>query len=154
MFRKKLLIPVFAVTIVGAGLFGTHQVSAQSTDGTTDVVTLIAQKFSLDKNQVQQVFDQHHQEMKIKRQTKMEERLTQLVKDGKLTESQKQAVLTKMAEEKNSFNPQSFKDLTPEQRKTQMDQHRQEMENWAKSQGIDLSLIRPLKMGRAMHWMH
>jgi hypothetical protein len=34
-----------------------------------------------------------------------------------------------------------------------MDQHRQEMEDWAKAQGIDLSLIMPLKMGRGMHKM-
>jgi Spy/CpxP family protein refolding chaperone len=153
MLRRKIILPVLAITIGSAAFFGVSQVSAQSLNGRSELVSMIAQKFNLDQNQVQQVFDQHKDQMHQKMQQKMEDRLTQLVKDGKLTEAQKQAVITKMAEEKNNFNPDSFKDLTPQQRKEKMDQHRTEMENWAKTQGIDLSLIMPFRMGRGMHKM-
>ncbi len=153
MLRKKFLLPVMVVTIGSAALFGVSQVSAQNSDGRSELVTMIAQKFNLDQSQVQQIFDQHKDQMHQKMQQKMEDRLNQLVKDGKLTETQKQAMLAKMNEERTNFNPESMKDLTPEERKEKMDQHRQEMEDWAKTQGIDLSLIKPLKMGREMHKM-
>jgi Spy/CpxP family protein refolding chaperone len=154
MLRKKFLLPVMVVTIGSAALFGASQVSAQNSDGRSEIVTMIAQKFNLDQSQVQQVFDQHKEQMHQKMQQKLEDRLNQLVKDGKLTETQKQAIIAKMNQEKSNFKPESMKDLTPEQRKEKMGQHRQEMEDWAKAQGIDLSLIKPLKMGRGMHGMH
>jgi type I site-specific restriction-modification system R (restriction) subunit len=98
------------------------------------------------------VFSEHQEKHHAQIQAKMEERLTQLVTDGKLTEVQKQAIISKMAEMKNSFNPDSLKDLTPEQRREKMEQHKQEMDKWAASQGIDPSLLMfKMKMGRGMH---
>jgi putative protein kinase ArgK-like GTPase of G3E family len=154
MLRKKVLLPVAALVIAGTAFLGVSQVSAQYGEGHSDLIAAIAQKFNVPQDQVQQVFNDHRTKRQAEMQAKMDERLTQLVKDGKLTESQKQAIIAKRAEEKNNFNPESLKDLTPQQRKEKMDQHRQEMENWAKSQGIDLSLVMPLKMGRGGHGMH
>jgi citrate synthase len=122
MLRKKLLLPVLAVTIGTAAILGVHQVSAQIADGPSDLVSAIAQKFNLPQDQVQQVFSEHQEKHHAQIQAKMEERLTQLVTDGKLTEVQKQAIISKMAEMKNSFNPDSLKDLTPEQRREKMEQ--------------------------------
>ncbi len=137
-------------------MFGVSQVSAQNTDGPTDLIAAIAQKFNLPQDQVQQVFTEHKQQHMQQMQQKMEERLSQLVTDGKLTETQKQAIITKMSEIKNSFNPEEMKNLTPQQRNQKIDQHRQEMENWAKSQGIDLSLIPMMGGMKGMHkgWIH
>lgn len=152
MLRNKILLPVLAVTIGGVALFGVSQVSAQNTDGPSELVSAIAQKFNLPQDQVQQVFNEQKEKHHAQMQVKMDEKLTQLVKDGKLTEAQKQAMIAKMAEMKNNFNPDALKDLTPEQRREKMDQHRQEMENWAKSQGIDPTLLMfNFKIGRGGH---
>jgi hypothetical protein len=154
MLRKTVLLPIAALVIGGTAFLGVSHVSAQNTDGHLDLIAAIAQKFNVPQDQVQQVFNDHRAKRQSEMQAKMDERLTQLVKDGKLTEDQKQAIIAKLAEEKNNFNPDSFKDLTPAQRREKMEQHRQEMENWAKSQGIDLSVIMPMKMGRGGHGMH
>lgn len=154
MLRKQILIPALAVVIGGASFLGVSHVSAQNADGfPSDLVTAIAQKFNLPQDQVQQVFTEHKQKHHAEMEQKMQERLTQLVTDGKLTEAQKQAIITKMAEMKNSFNPETMKDLTPEQRKQQMDQHRKDLDAWAKSQGIDPTLF-PMRMGGHPGGMH
>jgi hypothetical protein len=152
MLQNKILLPVLAVIIGGAAMFGVSQVSAQNTNGSSDLVQMIAQKFNLPQDQVQQVFSEHKEKHHVQMQVKMEERLTQLVSDGKLTESQKQAIIAKMVEMKNTFKPETLKDLTSDDRREKMEQHKREMDEWALSQGIDPSLLMfKMKMGRGMH---
>ena len=84
------------------------------------------------------------------------DRWTQLVTQGKITELQKQAIINELAALRTKYDPVKMKDLSPTDRKTQMDNEQNELKTWAQAQGIDLSLIRP---GRGMmgfrggkHW--
>ena len=63
-------------------------------------------------------------------QKRLEDRLSQLVLDGKLNETQKQAILAKHKE-----------------METQRGSKRQEMETWAKANGIDLQYVFGMGMG-------
>ena len=71
--------------------------------------------------------------------------LSQLVKDGKLTEAQKQLIVTKRAELDSARKTQfeSSKNLTPEERKTQMEKEKTTLQAWAKENGIEIQYLMP-----------
>jgi hypothetical protein len=107
----------------------------------------IANKFHLNQPDVQAVIDQHKQAAQQNREAKYEDRLTQAVKDGKLTEAQKKDVLTEhnklMDEIKSSNN-------SGDNRQT-MQTVRKEAQDWAKQNNIDVSWLMPPMRG--MHHM-
>lgn len=158
---KKLVIItalVFAVTGIVTSI---SSVSAQTPTPTTGktIVQRIAERFGLNQSDVEAVFDQQRQEHQAEHRVRMEERLNQLVAEGTLNETQKQAILTKlqeMASQKQSMKD-SLQTMTPEQRQAEMQKKQQEMKAWADSLGIDQSLLRRFghpgfghKMGRMM----
>lgn len=106
------------------------------------IVQRIAERFGLNESDVQSVFDQNHQERQAQRQDRMEERLTQLVAEGKLNESQKQAILSKMQELANQKQSQmdNFRNMTRQERLTEMQKKHDEVKSWADSLGIDPSI--------------
>ena len=84
-------------------------------------------------------------------QTKLKQRLDKAVSDGKLTGAQEQLILDKVKEleAKRQQDLQNWKNLTPEQRKSAMQEQKTDLENWAKQNNIDLKYLRPeLGMGR------
>ncbi len=148
-----MLVTVAAVSILSGGLVMASNASAESSsnqDHMASLVQKIADKFNLNKSDVQAVFDQERQEMQAEVQAKYEEKLTQLVKDGKITEQQKQLLLAKHKELESEMasNKDKFKDLTPAEIKSQMEAKRTELEAWAKANGIDLKYLMPMPMHR------
>lgn len=144
--NKRVMMIIGTITILGAGTVFTSIASAQTTDTQTPMTTLvqkIADKFNLNKEEVQKVFDEHRDEMQQKRQTKMDERLSELVKDGKLTNEQKTLILNKIKElqDKRESEKDSLRNLTPEERKSKMEAARTDLQNWAKDNGIDLKYL-------------
>ncbi|MBI2442455.1 MAG: hypothetical protein HYV40_00930 [Candidatus Levybacteria bacterium] len=153
MLRKKILVPVIVATIGGASLFGlNHVVRAQdATVPYSGLVETLAQKFGLDKAQVQTVIEEYHkdnhQKMEQKMQERMEDKLNQAVKDGKLTEDQKKALLEKLSSLHEEKDSEEFNNMTPEERRKEMEKAHDELESWAKEQGIDLTDLMVFKMG-------
>jgi phenylpyruvate tautomerase PptA (4-oxalocrotonate tautomerase family) len=146
MISKKILIPVIALVITGGTVFVASGVNAQTpADRLSELSEVIAQKFGLDKSKVQTVVDEFHtskmKERHAEMQKKWEDKLTQDVKDGKITETQKQAILKKLAELKSANNPDTMKNMTAEERKKTMETKRAELKSWAESQGIDPSYV-------------
>lgn len=140
MKRKTSMLAAGLVTTLGvAGAVGLGQVSAE-TSGTTSLVDKIAQKFNLNKDEVQAVFDADQKAHEAEREEKVNERLSQAVKDGKITERQKALILQKMEEIKaDRPEPGEMKDLTEEEHEAkheEMKQKRQELEAWAKENDI------------------
>ncbi len=68
------------------------------------------------------------------REEYFENHLNQAVKDGKLTEEQKNKIIEK--HKQNIEWRKSLKDMTPEQRREAIKQHREEMKKWAEENGI------------------
>lgn len=147
--KRTLFLSAAAVTIVGVTLLGATSAFAQSTNGQDTLVQKIADTFKLNKTDVQKVFDQHRFEHMVQMQARLEEKLTQAVKDGKITETQKQAILAKLKElqSQKQTKMQGFGDMTPEQRKAAMQQQKIDLENWAKAQGLDVTKLKSLMGG-------
>jgi flagellum-specific peptidoglycan hydrolase FlgJ len=133
---KSLIIPVVAIGVIGAS---SATVVAASTSQPT-LAQDIANKFHLDQSQVQSVIDQHRATNQQNRETKYEDRLTQAVKDGKLTDAQKQAVLA----EHNKLVAE-IKASSQGNRKQTMQSVRQEAKDWAAQNNIDAKWLMPTR---------
>lgn len=165
MNMKKIVLPVFVVTIIGAGIIGVAPVNAQTVTPTptavhhnffNEMVDFISQKFGLDKTKVQSAMTEFHDKKKTEMQQNMQQReqdrLTKLVTDRKITEAQKQAILTKLSSLKDKINADTLKNMTPQERKQYMQTQRDELKSWAQSQGIDPKVLQP-GLGRRGGWM-
>lgn len=142
---KKIIIP----TAVLAGLamvtvFGIKNIGAMG-NGYSPMAEKIANRFGLNKDEVEAVFEEERTQRQEEMRTRQEERLTKAVSDGKITEEQKQAIVTKRAELQE--NRQQMTNLSDEERVQRMEEHRQEMETWAEENGIDMSLFMGLGKG-------
>lgn len=128
MKRKKILIITSAVIgallLISAAGVGARVVMAQNLDSYPSIVQKLAQRFNLNPDEVEQVFDEERDERRQKVQDNFEEELDEAVKDGKITEAQKNAILKKQAE------------MQEEQEKL-----REELENWAEENSIDFEQI-------------
>jgi len=143
--KKKIILPLLALAVVGAGLFAVKNVSADeaNTGPMSSLVAKIADKFGLNKDEVQAVFDEDRTEREADRQKSYEEKLSQLVVDGKLTEDQKNLIIAKNKEleDARKSNMESMKSLSDAERKSLMEKERLELETWAKDNGIDIKYL-------------
>lgn len=138
--NKKVLLPAVAFAVLGASIFGVNYAHAdQTSNPESTIVQKLADKFNLNKDDVQKVFDEEHAAREAKMQTKNEERLSQLVTDGKITQAQKTLILNKQKEMKaeREANRGSNSTKTQDERKTEMEAKKAELDKWAKDNGID-----------------
>jgi restriction endonuclease Mrr len=109
----------------------------------------IAERFGLNQDEVEAVISEARQAEMAQRQAEMqsnyEERLTEAVNNGQLTEEQKQLVLAKHEEiQANRQEPGEFKEMSDEDRelsKTEREQERVNLESWAEENGIDMKYL-------------
>src|SRR4051812_24138055 len=94
--NKKLVVPIVVLTLAaGSGATALAATDASSTSANKqNLAQEIANKFHLNSSDVQSVIDQHHAEKQQAHEAKYEDRLSKAVTDGKLTDAQKQAILT------------------------------------------------------------
>lgn len=141
------MLTAAAVTVLGAGILTASTAFAQSTTTAQDpmntLVQKIADKFNLNESEVQAVFDEAHEEQHAKMQAGFEEKLSQYVESGELTEEQKKLILEKRLEMNadREANKEAFKNLSDEERKAQKDAKRAELEAWAEENNIDLQYL-------------
>lgn len=146
--KKPLLIAgvVSTIGLAGLGAGVANAASSTSTDKSpmSGVVDAIATKFNLDKTEVQKVVDAERTEMKAQRETNIAEELANLVKDGKLTQAQSDAITAKRAEllKEREANKDTSTDKTAEERKAAMQAKKTALETWAKEQGIDATYLK------------
>lgn len=134
------MIVLVASGVAFVSLFGVSQVLAQNSTGNyPPFVQQLAQKLGIDQSKVQSAFDEIRQENKSQMQTKFNDVLDQAVKDGKITEAQKQLILQKRQELQNT--KANFKDMTPEQRRQAIQNQKQQLDDWAKQNNIDLKYL-------------
>ena len=139
---KKNFIIIIAAVLLSGSLYLARATSAQENSGKTFIQT-IAEKFNLKQDDVQEVADQYHSQkmetMQAERRNRLEERLTEAVADGELTQNQKQAILEKHDELQQK-----------------REQERADMEKWAEQNGLDDNGIGfglgMFKFGRGMHF--
>lgn len=137
---KFILIAIF-IALAGLATISVARVYAGDFQGRSrTIIQKLVQKFNLKESDVQAVFDEVRREHQNQMQANLEERLTQAVKDGKITEAQKQLILAKHKElqDKREKDFANWQNLTPEQKREKMQTQKDELEAWAKQNGIDL----------------
>ncbi len=130
--------------LVGATVVGAQAVRAQTTGGMyPPFIGQFAQKLGLDEQKVKTAFDELRKKRQNQMQAQLEERLTQAVTDGKLTDAQKQLILAKHKElqEKRQSDWANGQTLTPEERREKRRAQRTELETWASQNSIDMSYL-------------
>jgi hypothetical protein len=138
---KKLIAATLLVAAVGSGVVATAASAATSSatgDSTSSLVQKIADTFHLNSADVQKVFDQNKAQRQADHQQKIEDRLTQAVKDGKLTEDQKTKLLTKLQDMQAAREAarQTAKTATKADRRAAMEKQRADFQQWLKDNGI------------------
>jgi len=96
---RKSTIPILAiVTLVLIATVGLNKVKAVDNTSSLSIVDKLSEKFNLNESDVQTVFDDVHQERLQEMNTLREQKLTEAVEAGTITETQKQALLNKWQE--------------------------------------------------------
>lgn len=150
MALKKTLMIAGAVTSIGLGgaSLAAHAASAESGDvvkpaGMSSLVSKLAERFNLNEDDVEAVFEEHKVETEAKHEARLEVRLSEAVAEGKLTEEQKTKILAKFEELKASRPELSeTEEKSPDERKqTRLEKH-DELEKWAEENGIPEEYLR------------
>lgn len=144
--NKKTIATMAVVAVLGMGVLGSSSAFAQTTNDQnhmTSLVQSIATKFGLKEADVQAVFDAEKEKHHAQMLANVEKKLAQLVTDGKITEAQKQLILQKREEMQKAreAKKETKSSLTPEERKSQMEAKKTELEAWAKENGIAMQYL-------------
>jgi len=89
------------------------------------MIQTLVEKFNLNADEVETVFDEAREGRQQSMQQNREERLNDAVSDGAITEEQKEALQNKW-----------------EERNMEREQHQEEMQAWMDEQGIDHDALR------------
>ncbi len=154
MTIRQSFLTAGAFTAVGLASLGiVASVSADSSNS-DNLSSKIAQKFNLNQEEVQKVFDEHKGEMHQEHQAKISTKLDDYVSSGKITANQKTLIINKLDEmhKQREDNKESLKNLTQEERKLKMEEKKTELESWAEQNGINIELLKDIKpKGRNGH---
>ena len=154
--NPKLIFPALALVAIGGAIYGIDKASAHGLGfaGQENFVGRLAAKLGRSDSDVQTAIGQIRQENQAERQQQLEASLSQAVADGKITADQQQAILTKFSQlsAQHQADMDNFQNMTPKERQAARQSHHDDLTNWAKDQGIDLSAL-PLgfAMGQGMH---
>lgn len=135
--KRFLLAAVGAVSLTGAGV-GLAQAAAKPVNpGEGRMATLVqalAKKFNLNAADIQTVFDEDRQGMEANRLQEAKDRLTQAVKDGKLTQTQADQLVAKRQELKTLMD--SLKGKTREETEAARKTAMEKFNTWATTNNI------------------
>jgi hypothetical protein len=168
MSKQKIYGSIVTIILSGSTLFAVPFVYAQTPGGQPrmnffqEFIQFFSQKFGLDKTQVQTALTDYQNQRKAtitprptitpdQLSARDKTRLDQLVTAGKITGDQETAILNELSALRIKYNPNTLKNETAKERKTQGTAMRDEVVSWAKSQGIDSSYVMPgFGYGRGM----
>lgn len=140
----KYAIPLaaFAAGLVIAGSVAVQAATINTGSGSgnpmSNLVSAIAQKFNLNQNDVQQVFDDQHKQMEAQHAQMYADSLTKAVADGRLTQDQADKLIAKQKEleSQREANKADFQNKTESERQAEMQKHKDELNQWAKDNNI------------------
>lgn len=163
MQTRETIMPLTVAIVIGVTTFLSSMPAFAQTPTSTvsknnffdDLSKFIADKFHLNQNQVTSALEEYHTKhqtvMQQQREDRQKARLDQLVKDGKITKDQENAIIAELASLRTKYNLPNMKNLTQEERQQKLEAMQTELQNWAKDHSIDLQY---LKLGFGMGEMH
>ena len=143
--QKNTAVPILVTAAVtGVILFGATAAHAQSSENQyPPIVQKLADRFGLNINDVKSFFEKNRQEHKAQMDTKFRTMLDTAVKDGKITDAQKQLILAKRSEleagRKNNMD--KIKSMTPEERRKEFQTQQENLKTWTSQNNIDLKYL-------------
>lgn len=135
---------VFAFgTLAAGGFFLIGHASADTAGGRTSLIERIAARFNLNKDDVQNVFNEEREVHQADMAARLETRLSEAVSNGTITEDQKTLILKRHEElrEEREASSEARRAMTPEERRADRQKHRDEMKAWATANGIPDSFL-------------
>lgn len=148
MNKKNIIIPALALSVVLGGTVISTQIASADENNRISFATKIAERFSLNESEVTSFLEEDRAERQSMRQEHFEERLTEAVENGELTEDQKSLIIAKNAElqserEENRSEKGGEKPSEEEReaRREENEQNREELESWADANDIDMTYL-------------
>ena len=139
MNKKYFLYAIIpALVLASIGGVAVYAQNATGNNSMQDLVAKIAQRFNLNQNDVQAVFDEQKTEMHANMQTKFAEKLSQAVTDGKITQAEADAITAKR-EELQVKRPNMANGEKPS--KELMQAHQTELKQWVTDNNIPIEYV-------------
>jgi len=138
---QKIIIPAALIAAIGGGVIAAKPVLAgYSEERHNSMVQRLVETFGLNEAEVEAVFAEARQEQQQERQAAFIAQLDKAVANGELTSAQKELILVKHEEMRANKDSKStdWHELSPEERRDQMQAKRAELETWATENGVDL----------------
>lgn len=127
--------------LLAVGSIGVLPASAQDTTVYPPIVLRLAERFNLNVEDVEDVFEEERAEHHAEILQSFEDRLTEAVANGKITEDQKQAILDKHEEMQAKMEELRSQDLDREEMHEEMKAYHDELRAWAEEQGIEMPFM-------------
>lgn len=137
--------------LLAVGAVGVLPSYAQDSKTYPPIIQKLAERFNLNQDEVAEVFEEQRAEHHAKMLANFEDKLSEKVESGDITEEQKQAILDKYQEMRAKMDELVQADLDKEEAHEQIRAYHEELRAWAQKQGIDLPLFgfwRGFKMGQ------
>lgn len=145
MKRMKYAIGMtaLALTLAGSSMLGLQVAEAHDAGSFTSLKQKLVDRFHLNEGEVQAVFDEVRDQHQAERKVHLDERLTEAVTSGDLTEEQKQLILAKQEELQAQWesNRAALESMTKAERREAMKEHRDDLTQWAADNGIQPQYI-------------
>jgi len=139
--RAKIVLGAVAVTLASLATISTMTVSAHGLAGDSAFATTLAAKLGVSEDKVKEALSSMQSDHQAQMQANFEARLTNLAGEGKITESQKMALLAK--HEEMMENRLAWQDLTPEERREKMQAAHEDLRRWAEENDINIQFLMP-----------
>lgn len=140
---KKKVLTILGASALGTALFvGTAYLTLQSVSALIglgngeypDIIKNLAAKFNADPAEVEQVFEDTHDQM-------ISSRLDKAVADGRITAEQKTLILNKMDEVQAKMDEINNQEMTATERRDALESLHDELRDWADENDIPLMFL-------------
>jgi hypothetical protein len=149
--KQKIFISSIVMTgLLAVGAIGVLPAGAEDSINHPPIVQRIAEHFGLNQDEVADVFEEVHAEHHTEMLANFEDRLSEQVASGGLTEDQKQAILDKHEEMRAKMEELMSQNLTREEMHQEMRTHHEGLRAWTEEQGIDIPFM-TFKFGGPHH---
>ena len=150
MNKKAIILTTSFVTITGFLIlaqptqafwpFSSGSKNAQEEQKTPgsfpNIIQKLIDRFNLNPDEVSQVLQETREEQHQQAQANFENNLNEAVQSGKITEDQKNLILTKHEQMRTA--KENWENLSPEERKEQGIDMKEDLKTWAEENGIDM----------------
>ena len=149
--KAVVIASAILVSLIFAGALSVYAADSAGTLNYPEIVDRIAKAFNLDPAKVNDVFNQYRKDKQAEAlelfQKRFESMLDQAVKNGEITQAQKDAILSKMADVRKKRDEIDNSKLTAEERANELALLRQDVRDWAEKNGIDPGFVMPMLKG-------